>query len=172
MRILGCAFLAFILAATCSAQETNFATGPRYLLTSGSPLFAHSLATPTLSFETALPQAGTSEPSVPQASAEQYQAVSDALDLQRQAYLPTVYYGAPTATAVEINIVGSPEAESLQALPASITETGVTAFTDAETLRQFGYGVTLAEAAQRAKNRKAAPHKYTNSDIERLRSGS
>lgn len=173
MRIVVCACCLLLLAGVCSAQDTNFPVGPQYLMTFDSPLFARPIATPSLSFETALPEAGTSEPAAPQVPTEQYQAVSQVLDLQRQQYLPAVYWGAPIVSVVEINFrelteEGSPS----PTLPASITESGVIAVTTAQALRERGYGVTLPEAAQRWKSRNgAAPHVYTNSDIERLRNG-
>jgi len=174
MRIFVCACCLLLLAGTGSAQDTNFPVGPQYLMTFGSPLFAGPIATPSLSFETALPEAGTSEPSATQIPTEQYQTISNTLELQRQQYLPSVYWGTPLVSVVEISF-REPEGEGSPhpALPASITESGVIALTDANALRQRGYGVTLPEAAQHWKGRKSvAPHVYTNSDIEGLRNGS
>ena len=193
MRIFVCACCLLLLAGTCSAQDTNFPVGPQYLMTFGSPLFAGPIATPSLSLETALPEAGTSEPSATQIPTEQYQTISNTLELQRQQYLPSVYWGTPLVSVVEISF-REPEGEGSPhpALPASITESGVIALTDANALRQRGYGVklrarwrlgralrergygvTLPEAAQHWKGRQGgAPHVYTNSDIERLRNGS
>jgi hypothetical protein len=174
MRICVCACCLFLLAGICSAQDTNFPVGPQYLMTFGSPQFARPIATPSLSFETPFPEAGTSEPSAVQVPTEQYQAISQILDLQRQQYLPSVYWGIPVVSVIEISF-REPEGEgsSNPVLPASITESGVTALTDVQALRERGYGITLPEAAQHWKGRKGTvPHVYTNSDIERLRNAS
>jgi len=173
MRICVCACCLLLLAGICSAQDTNFPVGPQYLMTFDSPQFARPIATPSLSFETALPEAGASEPSSAQAPTEEYQAISNILEVQRQQYLPSVYWGTPMVSVVEINLRELTEEGSAHpALPASITESGVIALTDAQALRERGYGVTLPEAAQHWKGRQGgAPHVYTNSDIERLRNG-
>src|SRR5579863_8944571 len=39
-----------VLAAICAAQDTNFSTGPQYLITGQSTMFLHSIETPSLSF--------------------------------------------------------------------------------------------------------------------------
>jgi hypothetical protein len=38
----------------CFAQETNFPQGPQYLIVNGSPMFMHPIATPTMSFSSAI----------------------------------------------------------------------------------------------------------------------
>ena len=173
MRIAICACCLLVLAGTCSAQDTNFPVGPQYLMTFDAPMFARPIATPSLSFETTLPEAGTLAPAAAEVPTEQYQLISQILELQRQQYLPSVYWGEPLVSVVEINFREATEEETSPALPASITESGVIAVTDAQSLRERGYGVTLPEAAQHWKSRKSAtPRVYTNSDIERLRSGS
>ncbi|HEV2402329.1 MAG TPA: hypothetical protein VGS27_35700 [Candidatus Sulfotelmatobacter sp.] len=47
-------FLLLAFAGTCFAQDTNFSTGPQYLVTNGSPLFNQSIATPSLTFSSAI----------------------------------------------------------------------------------------------------------------------
>lgn len=47
-------FLLLALAGTCFAQDTSFSTGPQYLITSGSPQFAKPIATPSLTFSSAI----------------------------------------------------------------------------------------------------------------------
>src|SRR5215469_8265430 len=49
------------LAGFSFAQDTNFAQGPQYLIVNGSPIFAHPIATPTVSFSSAIadPYRGT-----------------------------------------------------------------------------------------------------------------
>ena len=173
MRSFVCACCLLVLAGICWAQDTNFPVGPQYLMTFGSPLLARPIATPSLSFETPLLEAGTIEASAVQVPPEEYQPITQILELQRRQYLPSVYWGAPMVSVVEINFREVAEEGSSPALPASIIESGVIAVTDAQSLRDRGYGVTLPEAAQRWKGRKGnAPHVYTNSDIERLRNGS
>jgi hypothetical protein len=173
MRIFVCACCLLVLAGMCSAQDTNFSVGPQYLITFGSQMFARPIATPSLSFEAALPESGMSEPSAAQVPTEKYQAISNILEAQREQYLPSVYWGSPMVSVVDIDFRElTEEGSSHPALPASITESGVIAVTDAQSLRDRGYGVTLPEAAQHWKGRKvASPHVYTNSDIERLRNG-
>lgn len=41
------------ISAAAFGQDTNFATGPQYLITTGSPMFARPISTPTLSFSLA-----------------------------------------------------------------------------------------------------------------------
>lgn len=50
----------FVLSGVSAAQDTNFPVGPRYLITSGNPLFFHSIETPSLSLSSS-GLAGTSE---------------------------------------------------------------------------------------------------------------
>lgn len=173
MRIYACVCWLVLAVGGCAAQDTNFSVGPQYLMTSGSPLFARPIATPSLSFETAMPQAGPIEATAEPAPAPQVEVISALLDAQRQMALMSIYYGIPTMNVIEISFREPAGEETLQpALPVSITESGVTELTDAEALRQRGYGVTLPEAAQQWNSgKRAAPHVYTNSDVERLRNG-
>jgi len=50
-------FLLLALTGLSFAQETNFPVGPQYLITTGSPMLMQSIATPTLSFSSAIPDA-------------------------------------------------------------------------------------------------------------------
>jgi hypothetical protein len=136
-------------------------------------MFARPLATPSLSFETPMPQAGASEPAAePPASSQQVEVISAVLEAQRQMALMSIYYGVPTVNVIEISFREPAGEESRRAFPASITESGVTELTDAEALRHRGYGITLPEAAQLWKSgKRPAPRVYTNSDLERLRNG-
>jgi hypothetical protein len=170
MRIFGCVCLLLLLAGICSAQDTNFPVGPQYLMTFGSPLFARPIATPSLSFETPLPENTTTEPSEAEVPPQELQVISDVLEQQGQTYLPFVYYGVPIVNVIEISFREPAGDESSRPdLPASITESGVTAFTDAESLRQRGYGITLSDAAHRWKSSKStARHRYTNDDLAQL----
>lgn len=57
------ALLLLTLASVSFAQDTNFAAGPQYLMTTGSPMLFHSISTPSLSFSSAItdPYAGSTE---------------------------------------------------------------------------------------------------------------
>ena len=171
MKIAALISLLLLFAGMCAAQDTNFATGPQYLMTFGSPMFAKPISTPSLSFEAPMVQAGVSEPVEPQVSKEEYEVVSSILDDQRQACLFAIYYGLPSVNVIDISFRDGSRGEGT--LPLSITESGVTEVTDPQALRQRGYGVTLSEAATFSKaHRPHAPRVYTNSDIDRLRQGS
>src|SRR6202041_3496534 len=43
-----CTLLAFSMLGLAFGQDTNFPNGPQYLITSGSPMFARPIATPSL----------------------------------------------------------------------------------------------------------------------------
>jgi hypothetical protein len=179
MRIVVVSCSLLLLIGSAIAQDTNFAAGPQYLLT-GSPLLAHSIATPTLSLDAPLPPV---EPSinVPEAASEGATEVASEVasttnpQLEHQADLIPIYYGVDThyrvsaASTVEISF---PEgaAELSAALPASIVESGVTELVDAQALRVRGHGVTVAEAAAYWKTHKLpARRNFTNEDVKRLR---
>ena len=89
MRSFVCACCLLVLAGICWAQDTNFPVGPQYLMTFGSPLLARPIATPSLSFETPLLEAGTIEASAVQVPPEEYQPITQILELQRRQYLPS-----------------------------------------------------------------------------------
>lgn len=157
----------FLLAGIGAAQDTNFAVGPQYLVTSSSPLFLRPIATPTLSLSAPL----ASTTAVIEASSEL--SVSSG---PSQPDLTRIYWGAPEATAnanenvtenaSEIEITS---AHPTSALPASILETGVTGMTTVQSLRQRGYGVPLGDTAAFWKTHKShALRVYTNADVQRL----
>jgi hypothetical protein len=162
MRQTSLLCLLLALGGISAAQDTNFATGPQYLMTNGSPLFARSISTPTLSFD--------SQPAnVPVIVSEPTPAgeVSTSVSAQAEADLPRIYYGGPVTSVIEITAVEPPAN-----LPASIMNVGVEQSTDAKSLIVRGYGVTLAEAASFWKMHKApARRSFTNRDIERLHGG-
>lgn len=162
-----CSFFCLLIALTgvIAAQETNFAVGPQYLMTSGSALFARPIATPSLSLgeSRATTIGGTSEVSADSGT------LATTPGLQGQSDLLPIYYGVPRVSVIEIS---APET-SIRTLPASITNVGVMEVTDAQSLRQRGFGVTLPEAASYWKTHKrSASRVYTNRDIERLQHGS
>jgi len=55
MRLAGLLVALPLLAGISVAQDTNFAAGPQYLVTSGSPMFLRPIATPSLSLGEAPP---------------------------------------------------------------------------------------------------------------------
>jgi hypothetical protein len=163
LAILFCSL--FALAGIGAAQDTNFSAGPQYLITSGSPTFLHSIATPSLSLEPSLPEVQ----SLPQIGpAVEEQPVVANPELPHGANLFPIYYGS-TMTETTTSVVEITSAELSPELPASITDTGVTGLTSAQSLRERGYGVPLGDTAAFWKAHKhPAAHVYSNADVQRL----
>jgi len=163
MRLASFCFLLFVLAGISAAQDMNFAVGPQYLMTSGSPLFARPIATPTLSLDAPLP----SLPSLPEVGppvADQPFVPNP--EIQGPDLLP-VYYGYPMPSVVELT-----STEAASEVPQSIINAGVVGMTNVQSLRERGYGVTLGESALFWKSHKLpASRLYTNADVERLHGG-
>jgi hypothetical protein len=163
MRLAGSLCLLIALAGISAAQDTNFATGPQYLITSPSTMFLHSIATPSLSF-------GSASAPTPPATTETVpasQVVETPPVLPNNVDLTRVYWGGREdgGNSSEIEITA---AEPPQNLPASIVDVGVTAIADPQSLREEGYGVSLADVAAFWKMHGGhASHTYTNKDIER-----
>lgn len=159
MRLACC--LLFALIGIGTAQDTNFPTGPQYLITFDSPMFARTLATPSLSLDAPLPDIQPLPEIVPVIGNQPY-IPNPVFD--RQPDLLTIFYGYTMPSVVELV---SPE--STPELPQSITDAGVTRMIDVTSLREWGYGVTLGETASFWKSHKPhAPHVYTNADVDRL----
>jgi hypothetical protein len=166
-------FTLLMLSAIGAAlgQDTNFATGPQYLVI-GSPIFARPISTPSLSLSgpalevgassaTAGLAAGASIRTVPPPSADALPAVN---------FFP-IYYGPPPASFIEISFSSSKASPG--ELPPSLLDTGVWQLTSAQILRERGYGVTLPEAAAYQKLQpRHASRVYTNADLDRLHGGS
>lgn len=175
MRIL--ALLCFLLligyaAAQDLNQDTNFAAGPQYLLT-GSPLLAHSIATPSLSLDAPLPPiepVGINTPElvtgVPYDTNPQLEHQANLMPIY---YGEPNYYGVPEASVVEISV---PEGatEQFAALPASIVESGVTQVVDPNVVSLHGgYGVPLGDVAAYWKTHKPPVRRnFTNEDLKRF----
>jgi hypothetical protein len=163
MRLASFCFLLFVLAGISAAQDMNFAVGPQYLMTSGSPMFARPIATPTLSLDAPLPSL-PSLPEVGPAVADQPFAPNP--EIQGPDLLP-VYYGYPMPSVVELT-----STEAASEVPQSIINAGVVGMTNVQSLRERGYGVTLGESALFWKSHKLpASRLYTNADVERLHGG-
>ncbi len=156
-------------AGSVAAQDTNFATGPQYLATQGSPLFARPISTPSLSLGTQMEEptehAATAEPHVelpiPPAKTQSGQPP--------QVDFFAFYYGSPLGENFG-QAVPEPELEPVERQSsANIFETGVSQSLDAQAIRRLGYGPSLAEQAAQRKKRDSAARRYTNEDVERLR---
>jgi hypothetical protein len=155
------AILFVALMGIGAAQDTNFPAGPQYLITFDSPLLARSLATPSLSLDAPLPDIQPLPEIVPVIGNQPY-IPSPALEHQPNLF--PIFYGYPMSSVVELV---SPE--SSPELPQSITDAGVTRMVDVQSLREWGYGVTLGETASFWKSHKPrAPRVYTNADVDRL----
>jgi hypothetical protein len=163
MRLASFCFLLFVLAGISAAQDMNFAVGPQYLMTSGSPMFARPIATPTLSLDAPLP----SIPSLPEVGPPVAgQPFVSNPEIQGPDLLP-IYYGYPIPSVVELT-----STEAASEVPQSIINAGVVGMTNVQSLRERGYGVTLGESALFWKSHKLhASRLYTNADVERLHGG-
>lgn len=170
-----CAFqwipIAVLLAATpVSAQDTNFANGPQYLMNYGSPLFARPISTPSLSISGPALEVGASTATADLTAGAENQTESVPTTLPVVDLFP-IYYGVTPAQRYDVEIHGGAPAED--ELPASIGNLGAGEWTTPQELRERGYGITLAEAATASKARfRRATRVYTNADIDRLRGGS
>ena len=161
MRLASFFLWLFPLAALCAAQSTNFPTGPQYLITYGSPLFLHSIATPSMNLDAPLPS--VPPPVIETSTADLSSAPAST---PNPAGLASIYWG-PATEVIEITSEEPPAP-----LPASIAGVGVTGMTDASSLRERGYGVSLGETAALWKAHKGrAKRVYTNDDLERLHGG-
>jgi hypothetical protein len=158
MRLAG--LLLLLCAVGATAQDTNFATGPQYLIPPDAT-FLRPISTPSLSLGTPLPPL-PSEPETSQPVTNQ--AYVENPGLEHQADLFPIYYGYPRVSTIELT---SPEETA--PLPESLTNFGYAAVTDAQSLRELGYGIPLGDAASYQKaHRLHAPRVFTNADIQRL----
>jgi hypothetical protein len=164
-------FTLIVLSASGAAfgQDTNFATGPQYLMNYGSPLFLQPISTPSLSLAGPPLQLGARNATASLiAGADNQTTPAPPSDSLPYVDFFSIYYG--DAPVIEISFR---EASSRRELPPSILDTGVWQLTTAEALRERGYGVTLPEAAAYGRaHTRHAPRVYTNADIDRLHSRS
>jgi hypothetical protein len=175
-----CSLLCFLLtlAGFCVAQSTNFPVGPQYLMNYGSPMFLQPIATPTLSLSA--PPASASVPASEPVAAPGTSALeTPSAELPVRPNFARIYWGGPKATEAASSETASETASVVEIsgtaptnLPASIVNVGVQETVDAQSLRERGYGVTVAEASSFWKTHKPrAPRVYTNRDIDRLHGG-
>lgn len=157
-----------VLTVGSAAQDTNFPIGPQYLVTAGSTMFLHSIATPSLSLSAPPPSFSTPV-------AEALPEPSSPFSAPPQPDLTRIFWGEP---ATERTNEGASQAVSeieltstqpSQPLPPSILDTGVTGMTNAQSLRFWGFGSPLGDTASFWKAH--SPHasrRYTNADVQRL----
>ncbi len=169
--LTGCMLVLFSALGIAVAKDTNFSSGPQYLMNYGSPLFARPISTPSVSLAGPPLQVGASNSTgVLIAGAENQTVLPPNADALPQIDLFPIFYGGHPAGDIEISF--APEASS-NPLPGSILDTGVLQMTTMQALRERGYGVTFVEATAygRAHIRRAR-RVYTNADIDRLHGGS
>jgi len=172
MRVLlSCMLLVLSTLGIAFGQDTNFPSGPQYLMNSGSPFFARSISTPSMSLAGPPLEVGAGNATgVLIAGAENQTVLPPRADAPPKIDFFPIFYGEPPANVIEIS---SPSESSSNQLPASILDTGVWRITTAQDLRERGYGVTLVEGAAYGKaHTRHANRVYTNGDIDRLHSGS
>jgi len=171
MRVsLVCILLVLSSTGLAFSQDSNFSSGPQYLMTAGSPYFARPISTPTLSLGGPALEIGAENATEGLTAGSENRIVPNSQpDAPRLANLFPIYYGPLPPAMIEISFPkNSSETPSIE-LPASIVEAGVSQLTSAQALRGRGYGVTLAQAAANSKaNVRPASHVYTNADLDRL----
>jgi hypothetical protein len=181
MRVSLACMLLVLFAGIASGQDTNFSSGPQYLLNSeqmknGLSFFARPISTPSMSLEAPPLEIGASNATgTLVAGAGNQNVLTPMPDALPKTDLFPILYGVPPASVIEIRFASEASANELPAnpLPASILDTGVWQMTTAKALRERGYGSTLAEGAAYGKAQtRHANRVYTNADIDRLHSGS
>jgi hypothetical protein len=168
MRGLLCALLLVSAATLAFGQDTNFPVGPQYLST-GSPLFARPIATPTMRLQDPPLEVGADTATgVLIVGAQNETALPPNAEKLPAINLFPIYYGVPSSSDVEISFA-EPSGGQTTELPASIFDSGVSQTTSAQALNARGYGLTLGEVASRQKaHTRHSTHIYTNEDIARL----
>ncbi len=171
MRVIfSCAAISLAAFGTAVGQSPIPVSGPQYLL-NGSPLFARSISTPSLSLDGPPLEVGaTNATGVLHAGAEiQTTPLPHAVD-EPQFDLYPVFYGVVPVRLISVDLS---ESSSRAELPPSILDSGVWQLTTPQALRERGFGLTLGEAGKNSKARtRHATRVYTNADIDRLHQGS
>lgn len=160
MRIAFLILLLPGLAGVSAAQDTNFAAGPQYLITTSNTMFLHPIATPSLSLDAPLPPI----PSLPEIGPEvRDQPYIPNPVLQNQPDLFPIYYGYPPVPVIELVAT-----DSSREVPPSMSDVGFAEITDAKSIRELGYGLSVGEVASFWKmHRQQASRVHTNADIQR-----
>lgn len=171
-----CMFLVLSAVGIAFGQDTNFPSGPQYLMNTdlvknGSPLFVRSISTPTMSLTDPPLEVGASNATgVLIAGAENQTVLPPNPDALPKMDLLPIFYGSPSAGVIEISFPSEP---SPNQPPVSILDTGVWEMTTVQALRDRGYGISLVEGAKNGKEQtRHANRVYTNADIDRLHRGS
>jgi D-serine deaminase-like pyridoxal phosphate-dependent protein len=169
MRALLSALLVVSAAGLVFGQDTNFSVGPQYLLT-GSPLFARSIATPTMQLQDPPLEVGADTATgILIAGAENHTVLPLNPENPPKIDLLPIYYGVPQPSDIEISFAEPFSERPASELPVSILDTGVWQTTTEQGLEVRGYGLPLGEVAARSKaHAKHATRVYTNADIDRL----
>jgi hypothetical protein len=172
---LGCVVLVLFALGIAFGQDTNFPSGPQYLMNpdsvkNGSAIFARPISTPSISLTGPPLQVGASNATgVLIAGAENQTELPPNPEAPPTVNLLPVFYGSAAASVIEISFASEP---SGNVPSAGILDTGVWQMTTAQALRERGYGITLPEAAAYDKAHvRHATRLYTNADIDRLHSG-
>jgi len=177
MRIpyLFCGAAVVLLSSVVAfGQDSNFSSGAQYLMNGASPLFARSISTPSTSLASAPLAVGADDATGVLIAGASNQDISPprAVALPKIDLFPIFYGGPPVSENGKISfseplepVTSPPQAE----VPVSIL--GVSHMTTIHALHERGFGVTLAEAAMRAKAVHRTSRMYTNADVERLRGG-
>ena len=153
-----CSLLVLSTATLVLGQDTNFAKGPQYLMT-GSPLFARSISTPTLSLEGPPLETGASSSTGGMIAGADTQTTTPQPPAQPNLF--SIYYGPPATSVIQISFAGSP-AE----LPASLLDTGTGQTTTGRDLLDLSYSETRGGAAGNQKAHAGrATRVYTNADL-------
>jgi len=169
MRRYAYILIALALAGVVYAQdarETNFSSGPQYLIPSGSTLFLRPIATPSLNLNAPLPPL----PELPRIGpAVENQPYVTTGGVSRQPDLLSIYYGYQPVSEIELS------GEQPRELPESIStpkvfNPGVWGVVKAGPEIRFEPALPVAQAASLWKMHPLhASRVYTNSDLERLK---
>jgi hypothetical protein len=173
---LGCAVLVLFALGIACGQDTNFSSGPQYLMNpdsakNGAAIFARSISTPSISLTGPPLEVGAGNATGALIAGAENQTVLPPNPQARPTIdLSPILYGSAAARVIEI---GFPNEPSGNPPSANILDTGVWQMTTAQGLRERGYGVPLAEAAAYGKAHvRHATRQYTNADIDRMQGGS
>jgi hypothetical protein len=171
MRISFLSAVLFLSTITLAfGQDTNFSAGPQYLLT-GSPLFALSIATPTLAITGPPLETGADT-----ATADLIAGAGNRTEVPQSPPPPNlypIYYGEHWVREVEGNSAAPTSELPPTELYGNFLNTVVEEASIAQTLRARGNIVAFraSGAYTRARVLRLA-RVYTNSYINRLRAGS
>src|SRR5208283_1987824 len=95
-HLLYCVLIVLSAMGMAFAQDSNFATGPQYLMNYGSPLFAQPISTPSMSLAGPPIQVGAADATgvLSAGAGNQYVAPPSAVALPKIDFFP-IFYGGP-----------------------------------------------------------------------------